>query len=141
MMQIHSYLSFNGNCREAMQFYKSCLGGELTVQTVGSGPVAEHLPQRMKDYVLHATLKQGPMMIMGSDMVGDEGLNRGNGVSMLINCSSEIELRRCYDRLSAGSRAQSPIEETAAGALFGQLTDKYGNSWLLNCQLKASSDQ
>ena len=140
-MQIHSYLTFNGNCREAMQFYKRCFGGELTIQTVGSIDPSKDMPREMMDCVLQASLVQGTAVIMATDMVGEEGLNRGNAVSMLINCSSEMELRRCYDRLSAGSRIQSQIEETASGALFGQLTDKYGNSWLLRYQLNAFSDQ
>ncbi len=56
MAQINAYLNFNGNCREAMQFYKSCLGGELTVQTVEGSPIEFQCPVSMRHHVLHSSL-------------------------------------------------------------------------------------
>ena len=58
-MQIQSYLTFNGNCREAMNFYQRCLGGELAFQTVGESPLSDHMPAQMKDCILHSTLTRG----------------------------------------------------------------------------------
>ncbi len=58
MTQINSYLTFNGNCREAMNFYKSCLGGELHFQTIGDSPLSEGMPAAMKACILKATLKK-----------------------------------------------------------------------------------
>lgn len=55
MTQINSYLTFNGNCREAMTFYQECLGGELFMQTIGESPMAEQMPLPMKESILHAT--------------------------------------------------------------------------------------
>lgn len=131
-MQLIIYLTFNGNCREAMTFYQDCLGGELHVQTVGETPMADSLPQQMKDCVLHSSLRRDDMVFMATDMVGDQGLVRGNAVSILIECSSEAELREYYDKLSAGGRSIYPVERTHWGALFGGLMDRYGNHWLLN---------
>ena len=56
MTQINAYLTFSGNCREAMNFYKSCLGGELTLQTIGESPLGDKMPPQMKDSILHSTL-------------------------------------------------------------------------------------
>jgi PhnB protein len=132
MKQIHSYLTFNGNCREAMNFYQECLGGELFMQTIGESPMSEMMPPQMKDSLLHATLTNGNVIIMGSDMVDNKGLIRGNAMSMMLNCSSEIEIRETYDKLASGGDATHPLENTFWNALFGGLTDKFGNRWLLN---------
>src|SRR6188768_2102820 len=132
MMQINSYLTFNGNCREAMNFYKECLGGELFLQTIGESPMAEKMPAQMKQSILHSTLTKGALQIMGSDMVAEEGLLKGNSVSLLLNCTSEDEIIASYKKLSAGGQATHPLENTFWGALFGDLTDKYGNRWLLH---------
>ncbi|TND09011.1 MAG: PhnB protein [Bacteroidetes bacterium] len=131
-MQIHAYLVFNGNCREAMTFYKKCLGGELAFQTVGESPLSSRMPGKMKDCILHATLKKGPLVLMASDMAGENGLTKGNAVSLMLACGSEKEIKNCYARLSAGGKAIHPLENTFWGALLGDLTDKYGNHWLLN---------
>lgn len=132
MRTINSYLTFNGNCREAMAFYKKCLGGELTFQTIGESPLSETMPKKMKECILHSTLANGNLLLMGSDMVSENGLITGNAVSLTLNCSSEKEIRSCYKKLGAGGQATHPLENNFCGALFGGLTDKYGNHWLLN---------
>ena len=132
MTQINSYLTFGGNCREAMTFYKNCLGGELELQTIGESPLADKMQPQMKDSILHATLTKGALVLMASDMVGENGLIKGNAVSLMLNCSSEDEIRTFYKKLSTGGQATHPLEVSFWGALFGDLTDKYGNQWLLH---------
>jgi PhnB protein len=132
MNQIIPYLTFPGNCRQAMIFYRDCLGGDLFFQTVRDSPASDNLSGSMQDCIVHATLSIGTVIINGSDMVGDNGLIRGNAVSMLINCSSEHEIRELFKNLSAGGCASHPLETTHWGALFGGLTDRYKNCWLLN---------
>jgi PhnB protein len=134
MTNINSYLTFNGNCREAMTFYNECLGGELEFQTVGESPMAEKLPQQMKESILHSTLTKGVLVLMGSDMVCDNGLVKGNSVSLMLNCSSEAEIKNCYAKLSTGGKATNPLEDTFWGAIFGNLTDKFGHHWILHFQ-------
>ena len=132
MTQISSYLTFNGNCREAMTFYKKCLGGKLTLQTIGESPLAGKMPAPMKKCILHSTLAKNGFVIMATDCVSEQGLVKGNSVSLMLNCSSEKEIRTCYANLSHGGQATHPLEHTFWGALFGGLTDKFGNHWLLN---------
>lgn len=131
-MNIYAYLTFSGNCREAMTFYQQCIGGTVQLQTIGESPLAAKMPAKMKDCILHATLKNGALLLMGSDMVSETGLQRGNAVSLCLVCSSEEELRTCYTRLSENGIATHPVETTFWGALLGGLTDRYGNNWLLN---------
>ncbi|MGB7068217.1 MAG: VOC family protein [Pyrinomonadaceae bacterium] len=132
MRQINSYLTFSGNCREAMTFYKGCLGGDLTLQTIGESPFADKMPKQMMDCILHSTLTNNALVLLGSDMVPQAGLRRGNAVSLSLNCSSEDEIKTCYQKLSSGGTADYPLEATFGGAIFGGLTDKFGNHWLLN---------
>lgn len=132
MTKINSFLTFNGNCREAMTFYKECLGGELTQQTVGELPMAEQMPAQMKESILHSMLTSESIVIMGSDMAPETGLIKGNAVSLMLNFSNEEETRRIYTNLSKGGNATHPLEVTFWGALFGNLTDKFGNQWMLN---------
>lgn len=131
-MQIQSYLTFNGNCREAMTFYQSCLGGELKFQTIGESPLSEKMPDKMKQSILHATLTRGDLIILASDMVPSSGLIKGNSVSLSLLCNSEEDVRACYNKLSEGGKQDHPLEVSFWGALFGDLTDKYGNHWLLS---------
>jgi PhnB protein len=130
--KIDSYLTFNGNCKEAMTFYKDCLGGELSFQTIGESPLADKMPQKMKDYILHSTLIKGSIVLLGSDMVSEQGLKKGNAVSLSLSCGSEEEIKIFYAKLSRGGKADHPLENSFWGALFGDLTDKYGNHWLLH---------
>jgi PhnB protein len=132
MSAIHSYLTFSGNCREAMGFYQNCLGGELYFQTIGESPLADKMPEQIKDFILHSTLTKGGLVLMASDMVSDKGLQRGNAVSLMLNCNSEEEITRCYAKLAEGGEANHPLEISFWGAHFGDLTDKYGNHWLLH---------
>src|SRR3989338_7364674 len=132
MTHIHAYLPFHGNCREAMTFYQSCLGGDLTFQTVGESPLSVKMPKPMKDYIVHATLRKEALVLQGSDMVPPSGLVKGNAVSLSLECSSEEEIKKVYDQLSTEGKADHPLEYTFWGALFGGLTDKYGNHWLIN---------
>ncbi|MCF8449301.1 MAG: VOC family protein [Taibaiella sp.] len=132
MTQINAYLTFNGNCREAMTFYRDCLGGALSLQTIGDSPLADKMPKEMKDCILHGSLTRYALVLLGSDMVGEQGLIEGNAVSLMLDCSSEQEIRDCYEKLAAGGRVIHPLEISFWGALFGDLTDKYGNQWLLH---------
>lgn len=136
MTQINAYLNFNGNCREAMTFYKECLGGELKLQTVEESPVANQMPPEAGKTILHSTLVIGNSVLMGSDMAGPNGLTRGNAISLTLECGSEAEILKFFSRLSAGGKITHPLQEEFWGATFGHLTDKFGINWLLNYQKK-----
>lgn len=138
-MQLTSYLTFNGNCREAMQFYQQCLGGELHFQTVGESPMAFSLPQPVRECILHATLVKDALVLMGSDMVEDKGLIKGNAVSLLLQCTSEEEIRNRYTALASGGEASHPLTSTFWGAVFGGLVDRFGHHWLLHYEKRGAA--
>jgi len=132
MASINSYLTFNGNCREAMIFYRDCLGGELTLETIGESWAEDKMPSVMKRSIMHAILAKDELVIMGTDMVEERGLIKGNSISLMLNCNSEEEAKAYYHKLSVGGRASHPLKETFGGAIFGDLTDRFGNNWLIN---------
>lgn len=132
MAIINSYLTFNGNCREAMLFYQDCLGGELNFQTIADSVEGEKFPLKMRRNILQATLIKDDLLLFATDMVDDQGLIKGNSISMMLSCSSEAELRSFHQKLSAGAKDCYPLQLTYSGAIFGNLTDRYGNHWLLN---------
>lgn len=132
MTQINAYLNFNGNCREAMNFYKECLGGELALQTVEGSPIEAQCPPAIKNQVLHASLMKDAILLMGSDMVGPDGFIKGNTMSLSLNCSSEEEINSFFSTLSAGGKIIHPLRVEFWGAIFGVFTDKFGVRWMLN---------
>ncbi len=141
MKSIHSYLSFGGNCRQAMKFYQSCLGGELSFQYVGDTPLAAKMPARMKKCILQAILRSDTLTLFGSDMVADSGLIQGNSISLLLNCRTQTEIRTCYKNLSQSGRQTHPLKQTYSGAIFGGLTDRFGNHWLLSYEKKLKKQE
>src|SRR5450432_1489803 len=108
-----------------MMFYKECLGGDLVFQTIGESPLSEKMPKKMKDCILHSRLTNGSLVLLGSDMVNESGLIKGNSVSLVLDCSSEKEARHSYEKLAEGGHAIHPLENTFWGALFGELKDKH----------------
>ena len=131
MTQIVAYLHFRGNCREAMTFYHECLGGELKMQTMAESPMAAQTPPEALQHIMHASLMRDELGLMASDMMQDDPTH-GNTISLMLYCASEDELRTIYSKLSAGGTANTPPAQQFWGAIFGELTDKYGLNWMLN---------
>ena len=129
--QVNAYLNFNGNCREAMTFYRECLGGELVLQKVSESPMAAQMPSEAGANILHSTLHSDNIVLMGSDMIGS-GLTRGNSIHLCLNCSGDEEIHSFFDKLSTGGKIKTPLHQTFWGATYGELTDKFGIEWMFN---------
>jgi PhnB protein len=128
MTQIIPYLSFAGNCREVMTFYKECLGGELNLMTVAETPMASQMPAEMGQQIMHANLSKNGWSLMASDM--NPNLQHGNSVNICISCNTEDELNSFFDKLSEGATINHPVSKFFAGTM-GDLTDKFGINWML----------
>ena len=135
MSQIVPYINFPGNTRAAMDFYAECLGGQVTYMTAPGSAVEEYLADR-PDSIVHSELIAGGLRLMASDMVKPEEIKAGNNVSIMVDCDGEEEIRRFYEKLSAGGVADHPVQPAFWGGLFGHLVDKFGIAWLLNCSPK-----
>ncbi len=126
--EINVHLTFNGNCREAMTFYRDCLGGELFLQTVEESPGL--WPAEIPKTVLQACLTKEKICLMGSD-IGVFGKRvPGNTISLTLGCSSEEEIRIFFDRLSSGGKITHPLY-TFYNGIIGAFTDRYGMNWVL----------
>lgn len=133
MTQINAYLGFNGQCRDAMNFYKECLDAKLTMQSVSETPLSAQCPESMQDHIMHAELKKNGLLLMATDMVpAGEEVVIGNNFALSLSCSSEEEIHHFFDSLSAGGKIIEPVKQQFWGALFGVFTDKFGIRWMLN---------
>jgi PhnB protein len=130
MTQINAYLTFDGNCRQAMTFYKNCFGGELTLQTVEGSPMADKWPASVQQNILHASLIKNNLVLLASDMVGADGIIKGNTISLAITCSSDREIETFFLNLSSGGEVTHPLHKFFDGTI-GALTDKFGVNWIL----------
>ena len=133
MKNLNPYLNFAGNAREAMNFYKDCLGGTLEIMEVGGSPIEDHMPNTPKTDVVHSSLTSGEFILMGSDMIGKDDLIVGNNTSIMVDCSSLDEINSLYSKLSAGGNPDHPVSPAFWGGHFGHLVDKFGIHWALNC--------
>lgn len=132
MTQINAYLTFDGNCREAMTFYKECLGGELVMMPFEGSPMADKVPAEARNRIMHANLVNGQLMLMASDAGMQDKVVNGNNVALSLNCSSDEEINTFFQKLSAGGKVTLPLGQQFWGATFGMLTDRFGTNWMLN---------
>jgi PhnB protein len=135
-IKVVPYLFFKGNAKEAMEFYKSVFGGELTMSTVGESPkeVLEQMKIDESRYgeIMHSHLKGGAVDLLGSDsqMASDHSAK----VELSINGSSadEADMKQFFDKLAEGGQVRMPLSKQFWGDTFGMLTDKYGVDWMMN---------
>jgi PhnB protein len=146
MATVNVYLTFNGNCREAFDFYKSVFGGEFPyVGTFGEMPPQEGMPpmpDEMKNKIMHISLPiSAETAIMGSDRGGDWApeLQQGNNFSISVNTEDQEEAKRIFDALADGGQITMPYDKTFWNAYFGMLTDKFGINWMVNCALEENA--
>lgn len=130
MKDLTNYLTFDGNTREAMEFYKSCLGGELFMMTFGESPMPT--PPESKNRIIHAKLSTGNLDLMASDTMPGMPFQQGNNFSLALGCESKQEAEKLFASLGAGGKVTMPLQETFWAAQFGMLTDKFGVNWMLN---------
>jgi PhnB protein len=134
MAQLNPYLNFNRNCRDAMNFYKECLGGTLTMQTVGEMPaIAAQTPPEYSEQIMHSSLVTEGITIFASDM-NREKPNEGNTYQLCLNCNSDEEIDSLFSKLSAGGKVIEPLADMPWGGKYGAIIDKFGKSWLFNYQ-------
>jgi PhnB protein len=141
MTTINTYLTFNGNCEEAFNFYKSVFGGEFSFfGRFGDMPPSEEMPvpDNEKDLIMHVSLPiSKETILMGSDATAFSGAVKfGNNFSISINPTSKAEADRFYSSLSQGGKVVMPMQNTFWGAYFGMFTDKFGINWMVNFELQ-----
>ena len=133
-MTLTPYLLFNGNCREAMEFYKTCLGGELELTKVKDSGAKDHLPAFQQEKVVNAKVRSGIMEISASDWLRpDKTPVRGNTVCIYLSGGSFDSLKTLFERLSEGAEVTDPLRSQFFG-VYGALNDKFGVRWMFVSQ-------
>lgn len=133
-MQLHTHLSFDGNCREAFEFYQRHLGGEITaMMTWADAPFADEVAPAIHDRIMHACLTFGEHALLGTDATEQNPYEEIKGVCVVINNPDPEEADRVFQALSEDGRVNMPMEETFWARRFGMTTDRYGVSWMINC--------
>lgn len=132
-MQVNPYLSFNGQCEAAFQFYAQCLGGQLgAIFRYAGSPLADQVPADWQDKVMHGSVTVGEQVLMGADVAPDR-YEEPKGFTLSIQIKSTAEAERIFDELSKDGRISMPLEQTFWAALFGMLVDRFGIPWQINC--------
>jgi PhnB protein len=130
-VRLNPYLSFKDNAREAMDFYRSVLGGELTVSTFAEFQASEDPGEQ--DKVMHSTLETPDgLVLMAADTPNAMEHQPQAGVSVSLSGDDEAKLRGYWERLSDGGTVVMPFEKAPWGDTFGMCVDRFGTSWMVN---------
>ena len=130
-MQVQPYLFFNGRCEEAIDFYRTKLGVEVTMlmRFKDSPEPQQHAPGT-ENKVMHAALRIGDAMILASD-----GRCLGNpsfqGFALSLTATDHAESERLFAALADGGQVQMPLGKTFFSSSFGMVTDRFGVSWMV----------
>lgn len=135
-MQITPYINFQGRTREAMEFYRDLLGGEIVqLMTYGESPMAADMPEESHDGIMHAHLIAHGAELMGADGPPPGG-GTANNVSIALNIDDAEEARRIFAGLAAGGEVGMEFQKTFWAEGFGMCVDRYGTGWLVNGALQ-----
>lgn|SRR5512137_2795550 len=130
-MQVQPYLNFDGGCEEALQFYKSALGAEVTaLMRCKDAPDSGMIKPGLEDKVLHSSFRVGDSTIMASDGYC-QGKPEFRGVSLTIIVPEEADAKRLFAALSEGGEVRMPLAKTFFSPLFGMVADRFGVSWMI----------
>lgn len=139
MVTTNIYLTFNGNCKAAFDFYQSILGGTFPyVGKFGDMPPDASqppMPEADKEKIMHISLPiSKETILMGSDCGSDwnDNFKQGNNFAISVNTESKDEATRIFEGLSDAGTVTMPLQETFWGAFFGMWTDKFGINWMVN---------
>ena len=130
MTTLTPYLLFDGNCHQAMEFYKSCFGGELASMKVKDSPAKDSMPAVQQEKIINARLKSRNMEISASDWLRlDQTRIPGNTVCLYLSGGTPQELKALFEKLSEEALVTDPLKDTFYG-VYGALNDKFGVRWM-----------
>ncbi|MEH7356100.1 VOC family protein [Neobacillus drentensis] len=131
--QATPYLMFNGNAKEALEYYREVFGGEISnLQTYGEADYPT--PPEANDRIIHAQFKKDELFIMVSDAFPDNGVEVGNNISLALEFESQEEIQKVYDALREKGTVHMELQDTFWGAKYAKVKDAFGVIWDLNLQ-------
>ncbi len=132
MTTLTPYLLFDGKCKQAMEFYRACLGGDLTVTLVKDTPAKNQMPDFQHEKVLNARFQNGNLAISASDWLRpDRTPVHGNTTCVFLSGGTFDELKAAFEKLSDGGEVTDPLTKQFFGA-YGALNDRFGVRWMFH---------
>lgn len=134
-MSIHVYINFNGNCREAVEFYARVFKTEKPqIMTFGEAPPNPEfsLPETAKNLVMHAQLNINGSRVMFSDVFPGMPFVAGNNISLTYVSTNIDVIKSIFDNLKEGGTVDMELQETFWSKCYGKITDKFGIEWQLS---------
>lgn len=135
MKTINTYLTFNGNCEEAFNFYKSIFGGDFGfVGRFSNMPEKYKVKEEDANRIMHISLPMGDTVLMGSDSLdsNDAALVQGTNFSISVAAESTKEADKVFQALAEGGKVIMPMADTFWNAYYGLVVDKFGIKWMMN---------
>lgn len=133
---VQPYVFFNGNCEQAVEFYRKALGAEVEMmirfKESPEPPSPGMVPPGWENKIMHASFRIGDSVIMASD--GCEGESGFKGFSLSISVATEPEADRAFNALTEGGKVTMPLSKTFWSPRFGMLTDRFGMGWMINVE-------
>ena len=140
MAHLSPHIAYPGNCREALSFYHSCIGGELKLMRVGDTAMCDQLPADAQDKIMHGMLTTDSFVLMACDALDPRNAYApGNNIAMCLNCSSDEEINTLFAKLGEGGTVVDPLADMFWGGKFGTLIDRFGTEWMFNFDTSASA--
>ena len=135
-MRVNTYLNFEGNTRDAFEFYRSVFGGEFSSAVAFKDMPMEgvEIPAEDQDKLMHISLPIGDNVLMATDSLRSLGqeLQQGNNVYISVHPDSREEADKIFNGLSEGADIEMPMGDQVWGDYFGSLRDKFGVGWMVN---------
>ncbi len=134
-MRLNPYIHFAGNAEEALNFYAQALDGRIEqLGRYGESPM--ETDEDWKQKIMHARLVFDDNMVMISDTFKGQPVSDGGNIQLNINMDNVEDLERVFNKMAEGGETTMPLQDTFWGARFGMLKDKFGISWMFNCEIK-----
>jgi len=130
-MKVQSYLAFNGNCQEALNFYSNLFDADIKNRQTYEDKKID-VPSSFRQKLQHAELKGNGVHFMAYDAAPDTPINHGNQVHMSVDLNNEQKAEQLFSALSGGGQVHHNFRAREWG-YFGRCTDQYGINWMVNC--------
>ena len=128
-MSFDVFISFDGDCRKALEFYTKVFGQKMPTQIMTYGQNPDGASEADKDRVLYASMPLFGMNMMFCDCPAGDTHIKGNNIMLTIGLNDEVEIRRIFETLSEGGEVYMPLGKTFFSELFGMVRDSFGIIW------------
>ncbi len=138
-MYLNAYLVFDGQCEAAFKFYEKCFGGKIEAMFTHAGsPMEAQTPPEWLGKIMHARMSIDGSILMGSD-APPNSYQKPQGTSVHIGLHDAAEAERIFKELSENGSIRMPIQKTFWAERFGMVVDRFGTSWMVNCEAGQNS--